>query len=64
MSMNELNITAKDLLIIRETIEKLQAEAEALIDKLKAASVQQGHHHNPIRSERMRRAPCINARQS
>ena len=42
MSMNELNTTAHDLLSVRAMIEELQAEAEALIDKLKAAMVEQG----------------------
>ena len=37
MSMNELNTTARDLMSVRAMIEELQAEAEALTDKLKAA---------------------------
>ena len=42
MSMNELNATARDLMSVRAMIEELQAEAEALTDKLKAAMVEQG----------------------
>ena len=42
MSMNELNATARDLMGVRAMIEELQAEAEALTDKLKAAMVEQG----------------------
>ena len=42
MSMNELNSTAHDLLSVRAMIEELQAEAEALTDKLKAAMIEQG----------------------
>lgn len=41
MSANEINTTAKDLLSVRAMIEELQAEAEALTDKLKAAMVEQ-----------------------
>ena len=41
MSMNELNTTARDLMSVRAMIEELQAEAEALTDKLKAAMVEQ-----------------------
>ena len=42
MSMNELNSTAHDLISVRAMIEELQAEAEALTDKLKAAMVERG----------------------
>ena len=42
MSMNELNTVARDLLAVRAMIEELQAEAEALTDKLKGAMVEQG----------------------
>ena len=42
MSSNELNSTARDLMSVRQMIEQLQAEAEALTDKLKAAMVDQG----------------------
>ena len=42
MSINELNTTAKELLSIRSMIAELEAEAEALTDKLKAAMVEQG----------------------
>ena len=42
MSMNELNTTARDLMSVRAMIEELQAEAEALTDKLKAAMVERG----------------------
>ena len=42
MSMNELNTTAKELLSIRSMIAELEAEAEALTDKLKAAMVERG----------------------
>lgn len=37
MSKNELNSAARDLTSVRQMIEELQAEAEALTDKLKAA---------------------------
>ncbi len=40
--MNELNTTARDLMSVRQMIEELQAEAEALTDKLKTAMVDQG----------------------
>ena len=43
MSTNELNTTAKELLSIRSMIAELEAEAEALTDKLKAAMVERGH---------------------
>ncbi len=42
MSENELNTVAHDLLAVRAMIEELQAEAEALTDKLKAAMVDRG----------------------
>ena len=42
MSMNELNTTARDLMSVRAMIAELEAEAEALTDKLKAAMVEQG----------------------
>ena len=42
MSTTELNSTAKDLISGRAMIEELQAEAETLTDKLKAAMVDQG----------------------
>ena len=42
MSINELNSTAKDLISVRQMIEELQAEAEALTDRLKGAMVDQG----------------------
>ena len=42
MSMTELNSTARDLMSVRAMIEELQAEAEALTDKLKAAMVDRG----------------------
>ncbi len=42
MSMNELNATARSLLDVRAMIAELEAEAEALTDKLKAAMVEQG----------------------
>jgi len=42
MSINELNSTARDLMSVRAMIEELQAEAEALTDKLKAHMVEQG----------------------
>lgn len=41
MSMNELNATARDLLAIKAMIAELEAEAEALTDKVKAAMVEQ-----------------------
>ncbi len=42
MSKTELNSTAQDLMSVRAMIAELEAEAEALIDKLKAAMVDQG----------------------
>ena len=42
MDMNELNATAQNLISVRQMIEELQAEAEALTDKIKAAMVEQG----------------------
>lgn len=42
MSMNELDQTAKDLLAVRAMIAELEAEAEALTDKIKGAMVDQG----------------------
>ena len=42
MSMNELNTVARDLLAVRAMIEELQAEADALTDRIKGAMVEQG----------------------
>ena len=42
MSTNELNATAKELLSVRAMIAELEAEAEHLTDKLKAAMVERG----------------------
>ena len=42
MSINELNSTARDLMSVRAMIEELEAEAQALTDKLKAAMVERG----------------------
>ena len=42
MSMNELNTTARDLMSVRAMIAELEAEAEALTDKIKAAMVERG----------------------
>jgi len=42
MSTNELNTTAHDLMSVRAMIAELEAEAEALTDKLKAAMVECG----------------------
>ena len=42
MSMNELNTTARDLMSVRAMIAELEAEAEALTDKLKGAMIEQG----------------------
>ena len=42
MSIQEINSVAKDLISVRQMIEELQAEAEALTDKLKGAMVDQG----------------------
>ncbi len=42
MSITELNSTAQDLISVRAMIAELEAEAEALTDKLKAAMVGQG----------------------
>ena len=42
MSSTELNATARDLMSVRAMIAELEAEAEALTDKIKAAMVEQG----------------------
>lgn len=42
MSTTELNSTARDLMSVRAMIAELEAEAEALTDKLKRAMVEQG----------------------
>ncbi len=42
MSANELNQTAKDLLAVKAMIAELEAEAEALTDKIKSAMIDQG----------------------
>jgi len=42
MSIQEINSVAKDLISVRQMIEELQAEAEALTDRLKGAMVDQG----------------------
>ena len=42
MSTNELNATAKELLSVRSMIAELEAEAEALTDRIKAAMVERG----------------------
>lgn len=42
MSMTELNSTARDLMSVRAMIAELEAEAEALTDKIKGAMVEQG----------------------
>lgn len=42
MNAVELNSVAQNLINVRQMIEELQAEAEALTDKLKAAMVEQG----------------------
>lgn len=42
MSMTELNSTARDLMSVRAMIAELEAEAEALTDKIKGAMVDQG----------------------
>lgn len=42
MSMTELNSTARDLMSVRAMIEELEAEAQALTDKLKAVMVDRG----------------------
>ena len=42
MSNTELNAAARDLLAVRAMIEELQAEAEALTDKIKGAMVEAG----------------------
>ena len=42
MSTHELNSTARDLMSVRAMIAELEAEAEALTDKLKGAMVAQG----------------------
>ena len=42
MSNTEINTTAKELLSIRSMIAELEAEAEALTDKIKAAMTERG----------------------
>ena len=42
MSNNELNAVAHDLLSVRSMIAELEAEAEALTDKIKAVMVERG----------------------
>lgn len=42
MSTSELNTTARELMNVRAMIDELQAEAEALADKIKAAMVERG----------------------
>lgn len=42
MSNNELNAVAHDLLSVRSMITELEAEAEALADKIKLAMVERG----------------------
>ena len=42
MSINELNAVAKDLLSVRAMIAELEAEAEALTDKIKSAMIERG----------------------
>ena len=42
MSIQELNSTARDLMSVRAMIAELEAEAEALTDKIKGAMVEQG----------------------
>lgn len=42
MSTNELNTTARDLLAVRAIIAELEAEAEALTDRIKSAMVDAG----------------------
>ena len=42
MSTIELNTTAKDLLAVKALIAELEAEAEALTDKIKAAMTERG----------------------
>lgn len=42
MSANELNQTAKDLLAVKAMIAELEAEAEALTDKIKNTMIDRG----------------------
>ncbi|MCM1237369.1 MAG: hypothetical protein NC489_45465 [Ruminococcus flavefaciens] len=42
MSTQELNSTARDLMSVRAMIAELEAEAEALTDKLKSVMVERG----------------------
>ena len=42
MSIQEINSVAKDLISVRQMIEELQAEAEALTDRLKGVMIDQG----------------------
>lgn len=42
MGMTELNKTAQDLMSVRAMIAELEAEAEALTDKIKSAMIERG----------------------
>lgn len=42
MSATELNQTARDLLAVRQMIKELEAEAEALTDRIKGVMVDKG----------------------
>ena len=42
MNINELNGTARDLLAVRAMIAELEAEAEALTDRIKGAMIAAG----------------------
>lgn len=42
MGINELNTTARDLMSVRAMIAELEAEAEALTDKIKEAPKKRG----------------------
>lgn len=61
MSMTELNSTARDLMSVRAMIAELEAEAEALTDKIKGAMVERGAE---VLQGDGWKAPCKNADQS
>lgn len=42
MSIHEMNATARELMSIRSMIKELEAEAEALTDRIKAEMTEQG----------------------
>lgn len=61
MSITELNQTAHDLMSVRSMIAELEAEAEALTDKLKGVMVEHLDEDKPLAVIVMRAAlaPCM-----